>query len=852
MQHQELTLKNNLKTLFVHAPGSTASTVQIWFRAGSSLETHDNEGIAHFLEHMFFKGTNTRPGAKIAHEVETFGGEINAFTSFDYTCYYTNIPNTEIIQGINTILEMVSKPLLNSTHIPSERKVVLEELKKTVDNPNQYSFCEIQKKFFSGGYAHPILGTNSTISTFSKKQLTTFRQKYYNLTNALLIISGDLSNKTKIIKEIEKFEIPAGPASSFPQFTLKNNAPISIHSKDVKMSQLNLIIQGPEFLDISSAAEDLAFTCLGHGEASRLYSQLVLESSLANNCVSSTMFLSKGSFHNIRIIFPHKNLQKILKKLESILSKLYRDGFENKEINRIKNQYASSKVFDKESLESYTFSLGHSFAQTGSIFSEQDFLDNIKKATPESVNTHIKKILSRKVNIQLQVPDKTDHDSAKQLLEIFRKKIHNIPKKLKTKKVLAKNSASKFDPQVQLVEIKKGIHLIYRQNLMTPTYVLHAYLKGGLIDETPQTNGIFNLMTQNLYKGYNKISYNDIKHILENSSSTLQGFSGKNAYGLTLHGLTEYFNESFEIFMGSLLTPDFPIESIDHEKEMTIRHIESQQKDPVKQCFQLVGKSIFNDHPYSYNNYGTKELIQSFSKKQLHDQHQQKIQNERILFSYCGNLDLDIIKDLIIKKTTGLKERTGCKYISKKYTPLKESTYHLPFEREQTQIFVGIPVKGINSIEGIILNILTTILSGQGSILFNRIREKQGLSYVVQPVHFSALDGGYWGIYMACGNENVKKALSTINGILDELKQKGMSEVVFKEAKKMIKGQTLLNIQTNEDYANIYSIPFIFNLGIDHFHLKNQQVEKLSYNMFTRELKKVFSKKRYTVTVGSH
>ena len=125
-----------------------------------------------------------------------------------------------------------------------------------------------------------------------------------------------------------------------------------------------------------------------------------------------------------------------------------------------------------------------------------------------------------------------------------------------------------------------------------------------------------------------------------------------------------------------------------------------------------------------------------------------------------------------------------CKYVSQKYIPLKESTYHLPFEREQTQIFVGIPVKGINSIEGIILNILTTILSGQGSILFNRIREKQGLSYVVQPVHFSALDGGYWGIYMACGNENVKKALSTINGILDELKQKGMSEVVFKEAKK--------------------------------------------------------------------
>ena len=83
-----LTLKNNLKTLFVQSEQATAGSVQIWFRTGSALEDENNKGIAHFLEHMFFKGTEKWPGSALTRAVESFGGEINAFTSFDYTCYY--------------------------------------------------------------------------------------------------------------------------------------------------------------------------------------------------------------------------------------------------------------------------------------------------------------------------------------------------------------------------------------------------------------------------------------------------------------------------------------------------------------------------------------------------------------------------------------------------------------------------------------------------------------------------------------------------------------------------------------------------------------------------------------------
>lgn len=94
--------------LFVNSPGAKAGTVQIWFKAGSALENESEWGIAHFLEHMFFKGTQTRPGAKIAAEIESFGGEVNAFTSFDYTCYYINFPGPKMMDSVSILLDRKS------------------------------------------------------------------------------------------------------------------------------------------------------------------------------------------------------------------------------------------------------------------------------------------------------------------------------------------------------------------------------------------------------------------------------------------------------------------------------------------------------------------------------------------------------------------------------------------------------------------------------------------------------------------------------------------------------------------------------------------------------------------------
>jgi zinc protease len=332
-------LKNELNTLIVDQPGSNIASVQIWFRAGSALEDKSNKGIAHFLEHMFFKGTETRPGAKIAFDVESFGGEINAFTSFDYTCYYINCPSDQVEKSTEILLDMVSNPTFLESELIPERLVVHEEFKRSIDSPNQYNFSQLQKNSFSNTYSHQILGTEKSILSFSRDQVINFRKKFYNNQNSMLVVAGNIKNKQKLKSTIEKYKLPNGESSVFPEFKLKKKSKVAVHKKDVKQTVITLAIQAPHYEDSNAPIEDLAVSCLCHGEMSRFYKALVTETSFASSLSASTMYFAKGGSHFLRFAFPHKNLNKFTTQFMKTYKGLLKEGITSAEVKKIKSQY---------------------------------------------------------------------------------------------------------------------------------------------------------------------------------------------------------------------------------------------------------------------------------------------------------------------------------------------------------------------------------------------------------------------------------------------------------------------------------------------------------------------------------
>lgn len=852
MKYELTKLNNNLTTLFVHSPGSTAATVQIWFRAGSALEQKDHEGIAHFLEHMFFKGTQTRPGAKIAHEVETFGGEINAFTSFDYTCYYINTPNNHLNNSVEILLDMVANPEFKQDDLLPERDVVFEEFRRSIDSPSQFAFSKLQESAFDGSYAHPILGREETIKNFSQEQLHFFRNAFYNLSNSMLIIAGDMGQKEEFIKTIEKYKLPVGPESHFPQFKLKSKPTLDVHPKAVGMATMTIAIEAPAYNSPDAAGEDLAINCLGFGESSRLYSSLVLQKTLANVASASTMFMSNGGAHFVRLVFPHKNLSDVLKKFEETITQALKSGLNRLEVQKIKNQYLSSKIFEMESIESFSFSLGHSFAQSGSINCEEEFIERIKATSPGVANKSLRNIFAKDSHICLQIPQEADEKKAKSEIQKFQKNLDALKKKLQSEKAKTKYKIqkSKYDPQVQLIELKPGISLIYRQNTMTPTFVLQAYLRGGITEENTKTNGIYHLLSSLLTKGYKGISYEKIKLSLEETSSSIGGFSGKNAYGLLMHGLSDNLQDLFPHFAGALIHPDIPMKYLRHEKQLATRALANQKEDPVKQCFKEAQQLFFGKHPYALNPIGSAKTLKEHTQQSIKKLHEKNLKQKEILFTYCGDSSLEDVLEIFHPLLDQLSPRKSEKVKYKPYKSIMGSKKFIPFNREQTQIFYGIPCEKSSATDNLYLKMLTTHLSGQSSELFVEVRDRQGLCYAAQPVHFAALEGGYFGIYMASGHDKVPAATIAIQELIGRIRDNGLKEEDFNRIKQMIEGQNLINVQTNEDFASIYSVPVLQSQGLDYYHLTNEEIQKITYKSFQKNIMKILSQKWNTIIVG--
>ncbi|MCB9094983.1 MAG: insulinase family protein [Halobacteriovoraceae bacterium] len=842
---------NGLDTYFIHYPGAKSNSVQFWFRAGSALESGKDLGIAHFLEHMFFKGTKKRPGSKIAYEIESFGGEVNAFTSFDYTCYYINSPKNYLNHSLEILMDMICNPEFKNEELVPERGVVFEEYRRSIDNPSHFHFHQIQKNSFTGKYAHPILGNEKTIKSFSRSQLVAFRKKYYNSNNAALLVTGDFSSEQKLESLIKKYKLPKGSKTKFSPFKIKTNGHhIHVHNKDVSQVTITMTTQAPRYDVQNGAVEDLAINCLAHGETSYLQKELVKNSSLATYASGTTMFMNDGGVHFIKLTFPLKNLDKLLKKFKEVLADVLENKFTEEDLTKIKNQYVASKIYEKESVESFAFSLGHGFAQNGNIYCEDEFISKIKSAQLSDVNLALIEILKRNFHFNVQLPLKIEHDSIRDAIKEFKDSLNPVIKKIKPEKYAVHSKKSKFDPLVQVIKLKEGINLLYRQNPAIPTFVLHAYLKGGLTLETKENCGSHYFIAKSLTYGNKEKKYQDLKLELDTKSASLSGFSGKNAYGLTMQGLSEHFSEHVNDFFNTLLYPEFPESFYNLEIEMLKRMYENFKIDPVKQCFKKFNKLLFKDHPYALDLTGNEHSIQNITQASLRNLHNKNLKSNEILFTYCGDLPLENLITALTPFLSGLKGREIKPYTTHKLTLDKNITEHIEFDREQTQVFIGFPGLPLDAKQNIYLKMLTAYLSGQSSELFVEVRDRQGLCYATQPILHSALEAGYWGIYIGSGADKTQKAIAAIEKILNKLRDKGLKKTEIHRLKKMIVGQKDLQLQSNDDFANYYSIPVLHGLGIDFEDMTVENIKKIEPEALNKFLKKFLSQKQIVVTSG--
>ena len=332
-------LANGLVVVSEHISTARSVYFSFYVKAGSRNESEDINGAAHFLEHMFFKGTASRSAYEIAGALEDLGGSLNAYTGKELTVFYANVLSEHIPMAVDIISDMLCNSLFDEDDIEHEKQVVLEEINAVKDSPEEYIFDLFQEQMFPGqSLGRPILGSEKTITRFDRQTITAFKNRYY-VSNKLVISAAGNLNHNDLVKMVEdKF--------CFAQSSLyeKETAPMAFKKKRVNYNQAANqihICAGVETVSYQSEKKyDLIAlnTYLGGGMSSRLFQKIREEYGYAYTVYSSTDFYRDTGIISFYLGTNRKYRQKALDILKEEVGRVSKKKLSDDTAAKIKMQ----------------------------------------------------------------------------------------------------------------------------------------------------------------------------------------------------------------------------------------------------------------------------------------------------------------------------------------------------------------------------------------------------------------------------------------------------------------------------------------------------------------------------------
>ncbi|MEW6271842.1 MAG: pitrilysin family protein [Thermodesulfobacteriota bacterium] len=395
-------LPNGIRVLSETVPQFTSATLGIWVENGSVYEPAELNGISHFLEHIFFKGTERRTAKEIAESIDGVGGVLNAFTSKEYTCYYAKV----LREDLPLALDVLSDLFLNSTfaeeEIERERGVILSEISESEDTPDDHVHVVFDRGFWPGHpLSLPITGTAQTVSGMRREHFLRFLAERYRPDRVLVCAAGAVDHDWLVEQVSATFGGLEG-ASGKPDLPLPEARPsLSLVERELEQVQMVLGVPGLQHTDPRRYAAYVMNTALGGGMSSRLF-QEVREKRGKAYTISSYL----ASFHHTGYLAVNAGLgadsvTEVIDVVREEMRKLAQDGLEPAELARAKSQIKGTILLSLESSESRMSRIAKNEMYFGRNVEPSEVAEAISRVTQEDVSVLARELFSARLGLAL-------------------------------------------------------------------------------------------------------------------------------------------------------------------------------------------------------------------------------------------------------------------------------------------------------------------------------------------------------------------------------------------------------------------------------------------------------------------
>jgi zinc protease len=405
MQVSEFKLANGMQVVVIPDRRTPVVTHMVWYHVGSADETPGKSGLAHFLEHLMFKGTEKNPAGKFSKVVATIGGQENAFTSQDYTAYFQRVTRENLEQVMTFEADRMTGLQLTDDVVLPERDVVTEERRTRTDNDPGAQLAEALTAalYVNHPYGRPIIGWMHEIRQLSRESALEFYKRFYTPNNALLILAGDLDEKeARELAEKTYGRIPR-VAEVAPRMRPLEPEPrahrrISLADQRVQQPSLSRYYLVPSYRTATgneAEALEILSHVLGGGQTSRLYRALVVQKGIAANAgawyqgtaLDATRF---GVYASPR---PGVTLEALEAALDEAVEEVAAKGVDAEEVDRVKTRIIASTIFSQDNQTTLARIYGAAITTGLSVGSVKEWPDRIRSVTPEDVRVAARKWL---------------------------------------------------------------------------------------------------------------------------------------------------------------------------------------------------------------------------------------------------------------------------------------------------------------------------------------------------------------------------------------------------------------------------------------------------------------------------
>ena len=835
-------LPNGLTILLRESHRAPVVELQIWAGVGSADEREGEEGLAHFHEHMLFKGTERRGVGEVAGDIEGLGGHINAYTSFDQTVYHATLPADAWRDGLDVLVDAVRFSIFDDEEVMREREVVLEEIRRSDDTPGHVlSDLAFRECYRTHPYGAPILGPASNVAGFDRAQVRRFFERWYTPDNLMVVAVGDFDAEA-VASEIERLFVDArrgGARRARPVEPPGDELRVAVLRRPFEGHRVDLSWPAARFEEREAIHLDLLAYVLGECESSRLIQQLREKEGLVDRIDAGAYTpLDRGLF-SIGFETDAARLLPSIRRIVEEADRLRREPVGVAELERARVNFLASEQFERESVSGVASRIGSYEAMGGGWQRESEALEILKSATPADLLAVAERYLDpRGLTVAALLPEATDEalDGAA-LREAVEQGLARAQEAHDPPRDEAESTDTLTTPSMDPGPLRFGplratpdgagerldatlpngldVHVLRRPEV--PIATLRLACPGGLLTEREETSGITRFLNAMWTRGTRSLSAADFARRVEGLAAEIDGFSGRNSIGLTLDTLSESLEPALALFAEALLEPRFDSAEIDRERRETLAALERREDRLGQRAFQLFARAEFADHPYSLTVLGERPAIEDFDRSTLERHADRLIVADRAAIAVVGDVDPEKVGRWIGERLGGIASGGhdfAFPEIASRGVGIRESEQIK--DRAQAHLVVGFRGLALDDPDRHALELISQLLAGQGGRLFLELRDRQSLAYTVSASNVEGLAPGYFSIYIATAPDKMERARA---GIFEEVERLLASPPDPEELARAIRfgsGSFAIDSQPSHARAAHIALDSIYGLGPDH------------------------------------